>query len=42
MADKKSIEVTPEMIEAGFDVLKASGITDEYLEADKLLVAEIF
>lgn len=36
------IEVTPEMIEAGFKVLAASGIADDYLEADKSLVAEIF
>lgn len=36
------IEVTPEMIEAGFRILSASGIADEYLEADKLVVGEIF
>jgi hypothetical protein len=30
------------MIEAGYEVLRASGIADDYLEADKLLVAEIF
>lgn len=36
------IEVTPEMVEAGFKVLSASGIADDYLEADKLLVGEIF
>ena len=40
--DKPEIEVTPAMVEAGFEVLKASGIVDEYLEADKLLVVEIF
>jgi hypothetical protein len=34
--------ITPEMIEAGFRVLAASGITDDPLEADRLLVAEIF
>ena len=36
------IEVTPEMIEAGFKVLRNSGIADEYLEADTLSVAEIY
>ena len=36
------IEITPQMIEAGFQVLCSSGIADEYLGADKLLVAEIF
>jgi hypothetical protein len=36
------IEITPEMIEAGFRVLQKSGIADVYLKADKLLVAEIF
>jgi hypothetical protein len=30
------------MIEAGFHVLCNSGIADEYLEADKLLVVEIY
>lgn len=33
---------TPLMIEAGFRVLAASGIADDYLEADKLLVAEMY
>ena len=42
MADGESIEVTPQMIEAGFAVLKKSGTADEYLEADKLTVEEIF
>ena len=36
------IEVTPEMEDAGFRVLEASGIADEYLEADKLLLVEIY
>ena len=36
------IEVTPEMLEAGFRVLSASGLADEYLEADKLVLSEIF
>ena len=40
--DRPEIEVTPEMIEAGFKVLSASGIADDYLEADKLWVADIF
>ena len=35
-------EITPEMVEAGFQVLCSSGIADECLEADKLLVAEIY
>jgi hypothetical protein len=38
----KSIEVTPEMIEAGFEVIRKSGIADDYGGADKLLVAEIY
>jgi hypothetical protein len=37
-----SIEVTPEMIEAGFKVLCRSGIADECLQADRLVVAETF
>ena len=36
------IEVTPAMIDAGFRVLAASGITDDPLEADKLWLAEIY
>lgn len=36
------IEVTEEMIQAGMAALKNSGIADEYLEADRLLVVEIF
>jgi hypothetical protein len=35
-------EITPEMIRAGFAVLCKSGIVDDYLEADKLLVGKIF
>ena len=34
--------VTEEMINAGFEVLSRSGIADEYLEADKLLLVEIY
>lgn len=36
------IEVTEEMIEAGFAVLKGSGIADEYSKADRYMVAAIF
>jgi hypothetical protein len=39
---KEEIEITPEMIEAGFAVLIASGIADAYSEVDKCTVAEIF
>ena len=39
---RKEVEITPEMIEAGFRVLKDSGITDEPLEADRLTVEEIY
>lgn len=35
-------EVTPEMVEAGYLVLVGSGITDDPLEADKLLVEKIY
>ena len=41
-ASTDEIEVTPPMIEAGFRVLCSSGIADECLEADKLVVAEIY
>jgi hypothetical protein len=34
--------ITPQMIEAGFQVLCNSGIADEYLGADRQLVAEIY
>ena len=40
--EEKGIEITPEMIEAGYQVLKASGITDDLLEADRETVAEIY
>lgn len=36
------IEVTPEMIEAGYIILVNSCITDDPLEADRLLVADIY
>jgi hypothetical protein len=39
---EEEIEITPEMIEAGYRVLCNSGIADVYLKADKILVAEIF
>ena len=41
-ANYSEIEITPAMIEAGFQVLYNSGIADEYLGADRLLVAEIY
>jgi hypothetical protein len=42
MCENKEIEVTPEMVEAGYQVLYSSGIADEYLGADKLLVDRIY
>lgn len=36
------VEITPQMVEAGFAVLCNSGIGDGYLEADKCTVVEIF
>lgn len=36
------IEVTPEMIEAGTAILWDSGLTEDHLEADKLVVCEIY
>jgi hypothetical protein len=36
------IEITPAMIQAGFLALCNSGIADEILEADRVLVAQIF
>jgi len=36
------IEVTDAMLESGFRLLVASGIADDYLEADKLLLADIY
>jgi hypothetical protein len=36
------IEVTPEMVEAGYGVLEASAITDYLLEGDKITVAQIY
>ena len=42
MEIENSILVTPQMIEAGFLVLSASGIADDYRGADRLLVEEIY
>ena len=42
MGDEKAIEITSEMVQAGFEVLARSGLADDYLEADKLLVADIY
>jgi hypothetical protein len=36
------IEITPEMVEAGYRVFVAAPVTDDPLEADKLLVSEIY
>lgn len=36
------VDITPEMIEAGFKVFARSGLVDEPLEADKLFLAEIY
>ena len=40
--EHEEIEITEEMIEVGFRVLARSGISDDPLEADKLLIAEIY
>ena len=40
--DVTKVQVTPAMEAAGFAVLRESGIADDYLEADKLLLAEIY
>jgi hypothetical protein len=36
------IEITPEMIEAGYLVFAHAGLEDALLEADRLTVAEIY
>lgn len=36
------IEVTPEMLEAGYRVFSESGVTDDPVESDKLLLSEIY
>jgi hypothetical protein len=38
----QEIEVTSAMLGAGFAVLERSGIADDYLEGDKLLLADIY
>ena len=40
--ETNEVQITPEMIEAGFQVLRGSGIADEYLEADSLMTADIY
>ena len=40
--DFPTVHTTPEMAEAGYRVLAESGIADDYLEAVKLLVVEIY
>lgn len=42
MDNNTDIEVTSAMVQAGFQVLARSGIADDFLEADKLLVADIY
>ena len=39
---KEVIEVTPEMVQAGWDVLAASHVADDLLEADKLTVERVY
>ena len=41
-APEAEIEITPAMIEAGYRIFAESGITDDPLEADKLVLAEIY
>lgn len=36
------VEITEEMVEAGYQELIASGITSDPLEADRLVVVEIY
>jgi hypothetical protein len=40
--DIPNLVITPEMIDAGYATLLASGRVDEPIRADKVLVAEIF
>lgn len=40
--ENDEIEVTEQMMEAGWQVLLDSGITDARVEADKLVLAEIY
>lgn len=39
---KEEIEVTPEMIEAGFDALVRSGVLQSWCEGDKFAVEIVF
>jgi hypothetical protein len=39
--DKSVAKITAEMVDAGFEVFVASGITDDPVEVDKLLVQRI-
>jgi len=42
-SENKEVEVTPEMIEAGYRALAESGLKgDDLLEADRLIVVEIY
>ena len=36
------VEITSQMIEVGFQVLRDSEIADDLLEADKCMVAEVY
>jgi hypothetical protein len=40
--EKAPRDITPEMIEAGYNVLVKACITDDPLEADRLVVSDIF
>ena len=42
METDQETEVTPAMAQAGWDVLAASGVADDLLEADKLTLAEVY
>ncbi len=41
-ATRKSPNVTPEMIEAGFNVLRDSALSADLLETDKCTVADMY
>ena len=41
-ANNSEIEITPQMIDAGFQVLQGSSLGDVILKADKCMVAEIY
>jgi len=40
--DKYKKEITPEMLEAGIEILYASGMVDGRIDADGLVLAEIY